>query len=73
MLGNNQSKHSREIGKQPLGITMMSSQGVCGEQDLQTLNVLKGLDKTGRGVCVCVCVFKWQRVRTLVSTVPSSP
>lgn len=43
----------------------------CVVSRLGQLNVIKGLDKTGR--CPWVKVWKWQRVRTLVSTVPSSP
>lgn len=43
--------------------------GVRGEQARLTLNAIKGLDETGQ--CPSVNVWKW--VRTLVSTVPSSP
>lgn len=37
--------------------------GVRGEQARLSLNVIKGLDKTGQ--CPSVKVWKWQRVRTL--------
>lgn len=65
-VARSRSNHST---KQPQGNTWRSYGGVFdlfgvrGEQARLTLNVIKGLDKTGQ--CPSVKVWKWQRVRTL--------